>query len=42
MEDPVNIVIRPREHARFIYRVRLTGHDETGHVLTVEGDLACW
>ncbi len=54
MEEPVNIVIRPREQAlfpelwvssalaRFIYRVSLTGLDEAGHPIRVEGDLACW
>jgi hypothetical protein len=53
LEEAVNIVIRPCEQAlfpelwvssalaRFIYRARLTGHDETGHAVTVEGDLTC-
>jgi hypothetical protein len=54
MEESVNIVIGPREQAlfrelwvssalpRFTYRVCLTGFDETGHPVRVEGDLACW
>jgi hypothetical protein len=54
MEEAVNIVIRPREQAlfpelwvssaltRFIYRLQLTGRDETGHTVRVESDLACW
>ena len=54
MEEGVNIVIRPREQgvppelwvssalARFTYRLRLSGLDETGQPVMVEGDLACW
>jgi hypothetical protein len=54
VEEPVNIVIRPRDQAlfpdlwvssalaRFICRVSPTGLDAAGQPVTVEGDLACW
>jgi hypothetical protein len=54
MEEAINIVIRPCEHAlfpelwvssaltRFTYRLVLTGLDEAGHPVKVEGELACW
>jgi hypothetical protein len=54
LEEAINIVIQPREQALFPelwvssalpcfrYRLVLTGRDEAGHPVQVEGELACW
>ncbi|HXH10873.1 MAG TPA: hypothetical protein VNP04_14060 [Alphaproteobacteria bacterium] len=54
LEEAINIVIQPGEQAlfpelwvssaltRFRYRLVLTGRDEAGHPVQVEGELACW
>ena len=53
LEEPVSIAIRPHEQAlfpelwvssslrRFTYRMLLTGFDDAGHPVGVEGDLCC-